>query len=133
MIIREYTEADYAQIKELHSASGFGYSLPSLSSESFFSRRIIGDDKSVAMAAFLKLSAETYLIADPQWRTPAWRMEALRQLQVVSASDAQQAGAHEMNAFLPPQIGKSFGRRLNKMGWTNYHGEEWRCYSLRVR
>lgn len=132
MLVRQYTEADFAQIQSLHNASGFDYALPSLSRKEFFSRRVAGDGETVGMAAFLKLTAEAYLICNPRWRNPAWRFEALRQLSHECNSDARDAGVQEVVAFLPPKVVSTFGRRLGKLGWNKirndwrvvYHGVE---------
>lgn len=134
MIIREYTDEDFDEIRELHAQSGFNYSLPNLSREEFFSRRVIGggDSDSIGMAAFLRLSAEVYLICDPKWRTPAWRNEAIRQLHIASIGDAREAKVRQLVAFLPPQVTKSFGRRLKKHRWTSYQDMEWKCFSREV-
>jgi hypothetical protein len=131
MLVRQYTEADFAQIKELHSASGFDYKLPSFSSKEFFSRRVAGDGKTVGVAAFLRLTAEAYLICNPRWRNPAWRFEALRQLSYECNADARSAGVQEVNAFLPPKMVAGFGRRLDKLGWEKTRND-WRCVFHKV-
>jgi hypothetical protein len=133
MIVRNYEESDLEQIKRLHRHSGHGYTLPSsLSGEEFVSRRIACDENQLGMAAFLRLTAESYLICDPDWRNPAWRMEALRQLTDVCRKDAMEHGVKEVNAFLVPKIEKQFGKRLLRMGWKRYGSDEWKCYSYEV-
>lgn len=126
MIVHHYTTDDFEQIKELHARSGFDYPLPSLSGEEFFSRRVIRDDGLVAMGAFLKLTAEAYLICHPRWRNPAWRFEALRQLSHQCNNDAKDAGVKEVVAFLPPGKVRDFGRRLNRLGWEKIRND-WQC------
>lgn len=132
MLVREYTDGDFDRIKQLHAESGFEYRLPPLSSKEFFSRRVIEDNNSVGMATFLRKSAEVYLICDPSWRTPAWRNEAIRQLQLALVADARQHEVKQLVAFLPPQVTRSFGRRLQQHGWTTYQGVEWRCVSKEI-
>ena len=132
MQVREYTDADFEQIKRLHADSGYRYSLPALSGEEFYSRRVIQGREGIGMAAFMRLTSEVYLISDPQWRNPAWRLEALRQLQNVSVGDARAKGVKEIVGFLPPEIEKKFGHRLTRMGWTSYKGPEWKCFGLEV-
>jgi hypothetical protein len=134
VIVREYTDGDFGAIKRLYEKSGFNYSLPSLSSEEFFSRRVIGDTAGVAMACFLRRTAECYVVANPEWRTPAWRLEALRQLHIAAFSDAREAKVQELIGFLPPQVEKSFGRRLKRdFGWQDWErGQEWRGYTHKV-
>jgi hypothetical protein len=126
MNVRKYTEADFDRIRELHEQSRFDYILPSFPSEEFFSRRVVGNDGEVGMAAFLKLTAEAYLICDPKWRNSAWRLEALRQLSNQCNSDARDKGVVEVTAFLPPRVVKSFGRRLSKLGWQKIRND-WQC------
>ena len=132
MQVREYTDADFEQIRKLHSRSGFRYSLPDLSDPSFFSHRVVWDKSGIAMAGFLRLSAEAFLICDPSWRNAAWRDLALRQLHRTCRGDASDKGVADVNCFIPPQIEKQFGRRLRRLGWNHYKGQEWRCYSYEV-
>lgn len=133
MIVREYTDGDFAEIKRLHELSGFGYELPaSLSGQGFVSHRVIEDEQGIAMACFLRRTAEAYLIKDPAWRTPAWRMEAFRQLHLTCVGDAKAEHVQDIVAFLPPTVTKSFGRRLDKLGWATYRQEMWKPYSYPV-
>lgn len=132
MIVREFEESDLAKIAALHRSSGFNYTLPDLAGKEFFSRRVVSDESGIAMAGFLQFSAQVFLVCDPRWRTPAWRMEALRQLHGACHRDAAEQGVAEVNAFLPPIISNKFGRRLKKLGWNFYEGDEWKCFSFRV-
>lgn len=125
MILREYAETDLDRITGMHKDSGLGYTLPSM--DTFFSRRVIESGGQVQMVSLLKLTAEAYLICDPNWRNPAWRMEALRQLDAVSNSDAHHAGVVEAVAFIPPSVEKRFRRRLERMGW-NRNKPSWHSY-----
>lgn len=127
LLVREFTDNDLSEIKELHRSSGFDYILPDLlSSKAFFSRRVVGDDAGIGMAAFLTLTAEAYLICNPRWRNPAWRFEALRQLSVQCNHDARERGVSEVMAFLPPKMVATFGRRLGKLGWEKIRND-WQC------
>jgi hypothetical protein len=126
MNVREYTEADFDRIRDLHEQSGIDYQLPTFPRSEFFSRRVIGVDGEVGMAAFLKLTAEAFLICDPHWRNPAWRFEALRQLSHQCNSDAKEVGVTEVTAFLPPKLVGKFGRRLGKLGWEKIRND-WQC------
>ena len=132
MIVREFKDADYSRIVQLHSQSGLDYRLPPLSSEVFFSRRVAGDNQSIGMAAFLKLTAEAYLVCDPSWRSPAWRLEGIRQLCRVCNDDARKAGVKEVEAFIPPQVEQKFGKRLAQLGWVRAR-DGWHSYSWGVK
>ena|ERR1700692_1514511 len=124
MIIRQYSESDFEQVKKLHQESKLDYTLPSFSVNEFFSRRVVSDDsQGIGMAAFLKLTAEAYLICNPRWRNPAWRFEALRQLSMQCNDDAREAGVTEVCAFLPPRMVNRFGRRLGTLGWQKIRND----------
>jgi hypothetical protein len=124
MRIREYTDADFTALKKLHNGSGFDYVLPPM--ESFYSKRVVDNDR-LGMAVLQRLSSEVYLICDPDWRTPAWRLEAIRQLHSVCTTDALLAGAQEAHVFLPPDM-RNFGKRLVRFGWS-MNRPEWPSYS----
>lgn len=132
MLVREYTDADLDAFKRVHEKSGFDYNLPPLSSEEFYSRRVIGDDANIGMGLFLKLTSEAYLICNPKWRNPAWRWDAFKQIHRVSLQDAKSAGVKEIEAFLPPQVGDKFGKRLVSIGWQQAR-EDWKSFSYEVR
>jgi hypothetical protein len=132
--VREYTEGDFAEIKRLCEQSGFEYNLPTISGEEFYSRRIAGNISDVGMACFLRHTSECYLVVNPEWRTPAWRLEALRQLHRAAFADAREAKVQELIAFLPPRIERRFGHRLKtQFGWNDWErGAEWRGYTRMV-
>ena len=132
MEVREYTDSDLDEIKRIHGDSGLEYDFPDTPSQVFFSRRVVSDGSGIGMAAFLRLTAEAYLVANPRWRTAAWRGHALTQLHRVCHGDAVSQGVQEVNAFLAPPIVKKFGRRLERMGWKKYQDEEWRCFSYEI-
>ena len=132
MQVREYTEADLSELRKLHSKSGFRYPLPDLSGAEFISRRVVGGESNIGMAAFLRLTAEAFLICDPNWRTAAWRELALRKLQTVCRQDAAERGVAEVTAFIPPEIEKKFRARLLRLGWKRYLGDEWKAFSFEV-
>lgn len=127
MRVREYSDEDFETIRKLHEQSGFDYRMPPLSSQEFFSRRVVEDNSGFGMGAFMRLTAEAYLVCNPEWRTPAWRFEALRQLCHVCNDDARNRDVKEVGAFLPPQAEVKFGKRLIKMGWGMCR-EDWHYY-----
>lgn len=125
MIAREYDEKDLVHVLDLHKRSGLKYELPSM--DTFFSRRVVESEEGIGMVSLLKLTAEAYLICDPNWRNPAWRMSALDLVQQVANHDARRKGVVEAVAFIPPGIEKTFRRRLERMGW-NRNKPSWKSY-----
>jgi hypothetical protein len=125
VIVRQYRDEDLESIKALHEKSGLKYSLPPM--DTFFSRRVVDSEHGVGMVSLLKLTAEAYLICDPEWRNPAWRMNALQGLHAVCNEDARQKGVVEAVAFIPPSIEKTFRKRLERFGW-NRNKPSWHSY-----
>ena len=84
MRIREYTPADLDALRQMHAAQGFGYPFPDLDSPMFVSKLVLEDDERAAgkrmvpreasrrimMAAFLRLTAETYCSTIPPRARP---------------------------------------------------------------
>jgi hypothetical protein len=82
-------------------------------------------------AAFLRLTAEAYLLLDPRAATPRERWQWLLALHEAARRDAWQRGLEDVHAWLPPPIAKKFGRRLERLGWRR--DDSWTPYSLRLR
>ena len=116
MNIRTYTDADFIRIMELHRQSKLNYLMPQMNT--FFSKRVVEGDGDIGAAVFMRLNAEAMLICNPEWRNPAWRMEAIRQLHTVCEEDARVVGAQEGICFVPPPLANKFGGRLIEMGWS---------------
>lgn len=127
MKIRKYEAKDEARVRELHASSGFDYPLPDFSSSEFAEVLVVADDEDrlVQLVAARKVT-EVYFVGDPQWRTPRWRLDALLGIHQRMQETLQAMGYRDVVAFLPPQIAKSFGRRLKGMGWI---AGRWRHFS----
>lgn len=132
MIIREYTEKDYENIKRLHALSRLDYTLPpSLSGNGFLAARVVEDDQGIGMACFFRRTAETYLIVNKSWKSPAWRNEAIRKLHYECNGALKKEGIVDAIAFIPPQIVESFGKRLEGFGWSKCR-DDWKAYCMVV-
>lgn len=94
----------------------------------FFSKNVAEDESGIGVAVFQRLCSEVCMICDSNWRTPAWRMEAIRQLQMYSLDDAKDKGVQEALAFIPPMIEKKFEHRLLQLGWSPVTKPQWACY-----
>jgi hypothetical protein len=132
MQVREYNESDLAQLKAIHASQGFDYAFPDLSNPLFITKLVLtGDDansqrknddtinanEKILGAAFLRLTAETYLLLDPKSGTPRDRWQSLLALHTATHRDAWQRGLEDVHAWLPPPIATKFGRRLQRLGW----------------
>ena len=81
-------------------------------------------------AAFLRLTAEAYLLLDPRSGTPRERWQWLLALHEAARRDAWQRGLEDVHAWLPPSIAQQFGRRLARLGWRR--DDSWTPYCLRL-
>jgi hypothetical protein len=157
MLIREYRDADLAQLSAIHVAQGFDYPLPDLTNPLFVTKLVLADsnvapgfnpasadeaqtkdaasqglatrDKIVG-AALLRLTAEAYLLLDPQAGTPRQRWQWLLALHAAAERDAWQRGLEDVHAWLPPPITKKFGKRLTRLGWLR--DDSWTPYCKRL-
>jgi hypothetical protein len=143
MQIREYRESDLAALRAIHAAQGFDYPLPDLRNPLFVTKLILSeaDEKSgiakteapqekIIGAAFLRLTAEAYLLLDPKAGTPRERWQWLLQLHAATERDAWQRGLEDVHAWLPPPIARKFGKRIARLGWNR--DDEWTPYCKRL-
>ena len=157
MRIREYTSADFDELRRLHAAQGFGYPLPDLDSPMFVAKLVLEEDAGaagdcasdfnaqrnasvgacdardekpkIAMAVLLRLTAEAYLLHDPASGTPRSRWQNFLELHDAARESAAARGLDDVQAFLPPRIARAFGRRLQRLGWMR---DPWDCFSQRL-
>jgi hypothetical protein len=160
MQIREYQESDLAALRAIHGTQGFGYAFPDLSNPLFVTKLILceeggeegneetltGDDplpinggssapgsasqKKILGAAFLRLTAEAYLLLDSKAGTPRQRWQWLLALHEATRRDAWQRGLEDVHAWLPPPVALKFGRRLKRLGWNR--DDAWTPYCKRL-
>lgn len=118
MIIRHYHEGDAARLKELHTLMGMDYVFPNFNHPEFFSRLVVADDEGkISMAIMGRLSAEMYLLLDPEAGTARERFENFLTLHLMSESDMRSKGIEDSFAQIPPQMDK-FKRLLSLLGWV---------------
>ena len=84
----------------------------------------------ITMAILQRLTAETYLLHDPGAGTPRQRWRNYLALHDAAVRDGALRGLDDAQAFLPPRIARSFGRRLERLGWRR---DPWPCFCRRVR
>ena len=129
MQVRAYTEGDLEAVRAMHAAQGFGYAYPDLADPLFLVRSVIEEDGRPRMAAFLRLTAEAYLIADPREGSPRQRWRWLLALHEAVRQQAAARGLADVQAFLPPRVARAFGRRLAALGWPQ---DPWTCYTRQL-
>ncbi len=143
MQVREYQESDLDALRAIHAAQGFAYPLPNLSNPLFVTKLIVSEGgkaaeasegevrpEKIVGAAFLRLTAEAYLLLDPKAGTPRERWHWLLQLHAATERDAWRRGLEDVHAWLPPPIASKFGKRITKLGWNR--DDAWTPYCKRL-
>lgn len=129
MEVRAYTEGDLESLRAMHAAQEFGYPFPDLADPLFLVRCVVEEDGRPRMAAFLRLTAEAYLLADPREGSPRQRWRWLLALHESVRCEAAARGLGAVQAFLPPRVAHAFGRRLAALGWRR---DPWTCYTRQL-
>src|SRR5260221_14136480 len=109
MKIRAYEESDLEALRAIHARQGFGYAFPDLSDPLFLTKLALGreeDGKGIAGAALLRLTAEAYLLLDPEAGSPREKWQWLLGLHEATGGEALARGLEDVHALLPPQIGQ---------------------------
>ena len=130
MPVREYQESDLAHLRAIHAKQGFDYALPDLSNPLFVTKKVLASDGAIVGAAFLRLTAEAYLLLDPHAGTPRERWQWLLALHAAAEHDAWQRGLEDVHAWLPPPIAKKFGKRITQLGWIR--DDTWTPYCKKL-
>jgi hypothetical protein len=118
--IRDYTPADFGRIKQIFDQRGFRYELPRLDTDPLFTSKLVLTDEndSVQMGVALRLEANAYAFVDESWSTPQNRWAALQQIHDAAKAESSTKGLDTVTAQIPPEIEKSFSKRLNGLGWN---------------
>jgi hypothetical protein len=130
MKIRQVRENEIGRIKELYEKLGADYEFPNL--DEFFPIQAVVDsnDSPIVVVASLP-TVELFSFFDPEWETPGMRMEAFKLIHEFVRKDLKSLGIVQAEAWVPPELAKTFGRRLARMGWSKTR-EGWPCYTRRT-
>ena len=133
MQARQYLASDEPTLRQIHNAQNFPYTFPDLRNPLFLTKIVLTDDSDnhnqILGAALLRLTAEAYLLLDPQHGSPRQRWQALLKLHHAAQLDAQSRGLEDVHAWLPPRIATNFGRHIERLGWRR--DDEWTPYCKR--
>lgn len=131
--IREYAPGDLDALRRMHASAGFDYAFPDLLDPLFISKLVVTDGSSEpVMASLARLTCEMYLLVDrDRHARPADTYQRLVNLHRVGQRDLLQRGLEDAHAWIPPAIGKRFGRRLESLGWIR--DDTWKPYCRRLR
>jgi hypothetical protein len=154
MVVRAYQARDLEELRRIHAAQGFGYVFPDLGNPLFLTKLVLAEDEPgreealaeqacrdgaqescaptgrIVGAALLRLTAEAYLLLDPEAGTPRRRWEWLLGLHGAMERESARRGLEDVHAWLPPEIAAKFGKRLTKLGWVR--DDAWTPYCRRL-
>lgn len=118
MTIRPLEARDIPKLRQMYEAQGFDYQFPDLAAPEFVNVMVLEEDGSLVLAIASRKTVETYLWIERGWKTPGWRQEAFMQLHLAAHKAVKEMGFRDAHCWLPPQVAKSFGRRLQRVfGW----------------
>lgn len=118
MTARPLLPSDIPILKALAANSGYPY--PDPEDPSVEAVVVIVNDSNLPVGFFLaKRIIEGYLLLANMH--PAAKLAAIRVMHEAAAPLLKAKGYDECNAFIPPELEKSFGKRLKMFGW----GKNW--------
>lgn len=128
MTVRLLKSQDIPILRAMFEASGFEYEFPDLESPQFETVQVVTDgNNEPLMCVAAKRTIELYLLRG-DFEHPGSALHAVHLLHVSVANRLRLKGYDEANAFLPPQVERSFGKRLMRtFGWL----KAWQCYFVR--
>jgi len=117
--VRNYRPSDEARLREMHSERCLPYKFPDIENPEFVAKIVVTDDEDNPIAAALaRKTVEIYGLVDSSWESPAWRFEAMVRLHEAMRHEVGRMGYRDAHAWIPPQLVKSFARKLRHLfGW----------------
>jgi len=125
MIIRAMTPADIPTLRNIHELSGLAYTFPDLRGPLMENVLVIADERDIPiMAVAAERVLQAYLLVDDSLH-PAAKLRGIRMLHENMAPLLREKGYSELNCAIPPELERSFGRRLMRtfgwvLNWTSY-------------
>jgi hypothetical protein len=119
MNIRPLQPSDIPTLRQMYEYSGFAYEFPDLRGPLMESVMVAVDENDVPVAAIAaERILQAYLLMDLGLH-PATKLRIIRSFHEELAIQLRTRGYHSLEAFLPPPIAESFGRRLMRsFGWV---------------
>jgi hypothetical protein len=126
MSCRELTVGDIPVIHAIHEEQGFPYEFPHLEEPQYVAMRALEDEDGKFVGCVIaRKTVEIFMIGNPGWRTPKWRLEALKMMHEDMRQELRKQGYADGHCWIPPQV-RNFGRRLKRLGWSL---NPWDCWS----
>lgn len=126
-MIREYHRRDLDPLLLLYQQQGFDYEVPRLDDPIFFAKLVLEGERGIEMALAARHTCEVFAFLDGTQGTPQERWQKFLRLHAgMEVKVKEEFGLDDAHCFLPPEIERSFGKRLRLLGWVK---DEWPCYS----
>jgi hypothetical protein len=140
-MIRDFEATDLATVKRLMQANGLPPEcMPDMVIENhlgqkqqnplFVVKRVYEYKNETALICFLKLRSELYFFIDHTIGTPEERWQMLKEFTEDMRQQAWKKGLDQMTAFVPPEVDKSFGKRMEDLGFVR---GPWVPYSMNLK
>lgn len=128
MSIRDVQEDDVIRLREIFKKTALPENcMPDLSDPLIIVKKLVEEESGcVAMVAVVRLTAEPYLLLDHSKANPRDLWAHLRTLTEAVVDEAKNAGITQLTCWVPPHIEKSFGKRLEQLG---FFPSPWKSYS----
>ncbi len=110
MMIREMVPSDIPALRQMHELSGLKYAFPDLRGPQMEAVLVIESDGVPVAACAAERILQLYLLVGDDH--PAAKMHYVKSLHEAMPKVLSSKGYHEANCFIPPQLERSFGRRL---------------------
>lgn len=125
-VMRPMAPKDFPRLCELKEQAGLDYEMPDWNDTLAGTQIVLTDaEGEIHAAAALRLTAEAFLFLDGEWGKPTDRWLNVLALHEAIRKEAKSLGLKNVHAFLPPEVAKSFGRRLRTLGWIREPFEPW--------
>ena len=114
MQVRPFRPSDAPQLAAMAEAAGFEYANPQ-NPHIEACMVVADDDDRPIMACAAERLVQLYLWTSEM--PPGAKLAAIRMLTMPLGDKLRELGYESAEAFIPPQIQKTFGRRLERLGW----------------
>ncbi len=119
MTVRLLRPEDIPKLEEFHQQQGFPYKFPDLNGQHIEAIHVVADENNEPLCAVIVERIPQLYFLSSDFGPPHARMSAIRMLHESVSAELKAKGYNEANAFLPPQISKTFGRWLTRrFGWA---------------
>lgn len=116
ILVRPAADSDKPDLNRLADAQGFEYERPDWGGMLVSS--VVEVNGEITMGAFLRKTAEVYLVVDPGAGRKRDRLGQLLMLHRELLQPAKRVGFEDCSCWVPPEIDKHFGKLLLHLGWV---------------